>query len=82
VIGANVRIVDSYVGPFTAIADGSELVHAEIEHSIVLERSRIVDVPQRIESSLIGREAVVTRSEAKPRAHRLMVGDASRVELA
>jgi len=81
-IGADVRIVDAYIGPFTAIADGSELVRAEIEHSIVLERSRIIDVPQRIESSLIGREAVVTRSEAKPRAHRLMVGDASRVELA
>jgi glucose-1-phosphate thymidylyltransferase len=81
VIGANARVVDSYVGPFTAIADGVELLHCEIEHSIVLERSRIQDVPRRIESSLIGKEAVVCASDARPRTHRLMLGDSSRVEL-
>jgi glucose-1-phosphate thymidylyltransferase len=82
VIGANARVADSYVGPFTALGEGVHLVHAEIEHSIVMERSRIVDVPDRIESSLIGKEAVVTASGARPRAHRLMLGDSSRVELA
>jgi glucose-1-phosphate thymidylyltransferase len=81
VIGRDCRIADSYVGPFTSIADGCTLEHAEIEHSIVLERSRITHVPLRIESSLIGKEVVVTASDARPRAHRLMVGDASRVEL-
>ena len=81
VIGAGARISDSYVGPFTAIADGVVLDRCEIEHSIVLERSRIVGVARRIESSLIGREAVVIASDAMPRAHRLMLGDSSRVEL-
>jgi glucose-1-phosphate thymidylyltransferase len=81
VIGAGARIADSYVGPFTALADGVVLDRCEIEHSIVLERSRIVNVPRRIESSLIGRDAVVTASDAMPRAHRLMLGDSSRVEL-
>jgi glucose-1-phosphate thymidylyltransferase len=81
VIGAGARISDAYVGPFTAIADGVVLDHCEIEHSIVLERSRIVGVPRRIESSLIGRDAVVIASDAMPRAHRLMLGDSSRVEL-
>ncbi len=82
VIGAGAVIRDAYVGPFTSIADGVEIDHAEIEHSIVLERSRITHVERRIESSLIGREAVVTASGLKPRAHRLMLGDSSRVELA
>ena len=81
VIGAGARISDSYVGPFTAIADGVVLDRSEIEHSIVLERSRIVGVARRIESSLIGRDAVVIASDAMPRAHRLMLGDSSRVEL-
>jgi glucose-1-phosphate thymidylyltransferase len=81
IIGANARIVDSYVGPFTAIGDGVELTHCEIEHSIVLERSQIRDVPRRIESSLIGKEVVVCASDARPRTHRLMLGDSSRVEL-
>ena len=82
VIGAGAVVRDAYIGPFTSVAEGVVIDHAEIEHSIVLERSRLDHVTTRIESSLIGREAVITTSPARPRAHRLMVGDASRVELA
>ena len=82
IVGENARIRDAYIGPFTSIADGVEVVHSEIEHSIVLERSRILNVPQRIESSLIGKDVVVCASDARPRTHRLMLGDSSRVELA
>ncbi len=81
VIGARCRLVDCYIGPFTAVADGCTVEHAEIEHSIMLERSRLSHVPVRLESSLIGRDVVVTASPVRPRAHRLMVGDSSRVEL-
>lgn len=82
VIGANARISDSYVGPFTALSDGVTLAKCEIEHSIVLDRSELRAIPGRIESSLIGRDVVVTTSDARPSAHRLMLGDSSRVELA
>ncbi len=82
VIGAGARVVDAYVGPFTSVADGVEIVHSEIEHSIVLERSRILHVNHRIESSLIGKDVVVCASDTRPRTHRLMLGDSSRVELA
>jgi glucose-1-phosphate thymidylyltransferase len=82
VIGANARVIDSYVGPFTSLADGVEIERSEIEHSIVLERARILNVGARIESSLIGKEVIVCASETRPRTHRLMLGDSSRVELA
>jgi glucose-1-phosphate thymidylyltransferase len=81
VIGAGARISDSYVGPFTSLADGVVLSRCEIEHSIVLERSHIEDIPGRIESSLMGKEVVVCGKESRPRAHRLMLGDSSRLEL-
>ncbi len=81
VIGPGARIVDSYVGPFTALAEGVVLERCEIEHSIVLERSRIQDIPGRIESSLIGKDVVVCGKDSRPRAHRLMLGDSSRLEL-
>jgi glucose-1-phosphate thymidylyltransferase len=48
----------------------------------VLDRSRLNDIKGRIESSLIGRDVVVTASDTRPSAHRLMLGDSSRVELA
>jgi glucose-1-phosphate thymidylyltransferase len=81
IIGAGARVADSYVGPFTSLADGVVLERCEIEHSIVLERSRIQDIPGRIESSLIGKDVVVCGKESRPRAHRLMLGDSSRLEL-
>jgi glucose-1-phosphate thymidylyltransferase len=82
VIGAGAHISDSYVGPFTALADGVVLRHCEVENAIILERSRLENLPHRLESSLIGRDVVVTTSDSRPRAHRLMLGDSSRVELA
>ena len=81
VIGSGARVRDAYVGPFTSVGPDVELDHCEIEHSIVLERSRIRHVPVRIESSLIGKDVQVTAGTARPRAHRLTVGDSSRVEL-
>ena len=60
--------------------EGREIIDAEIEHSVVLERSRIVGV-HRIQDSLLGREVEVLRSQLRPQASRLMLGDHSRIEL-
>ncbi|HEX9889182.1 MAG TPA: glucose-1-phosphate thymidylyltransferase [Nitriliruptorales bacterium] len=80
VIGRNTRLVDTYVGPFTSIAANCVLERTEIEHSVVLERCRVSDIP-RIEGSLLGRDVVVERSERKPAAYRFHLGDDSHVEL-
>jgi glucose-1-phosphate thymidylyltransferase len=82
VIGAGARISDATIGPFTSIGEDVQLSHCEIEHSIVLMRSRIAHVPVRIESSLIGKDVVITAEERPSRAHRLTLGDSSQVELA
>ena len=80
IIGAGTRIEHSFVGPFTSIAERCHVLRSEIEHSVVLGDSRIVDIP-RVEDSLIGKEAVVTRSARRPRANRFMLGDHSQVDL-
>ena len=80
IIGAGTRVHNSYVGPFSSIAGDCEIVDSELEHSVVLANSRIVDVP-RLTDSLIGRNVEVIRSERRPRALRLMLGDHSVVEL-
>ena len=82
VIGAGAHIENAYIGPFSAIADGVRVEQCEVEHSIVLDRSQLLRIDGRIESSLIGRDVVVTASDARPSAHRFMLGDSSRVELA
>lgn len=81
IIGRGTVVTDSYVGPFTSIYHSCEISATEIEHSIVLERSVIRGIT-RIEDSLIGRDVEVAPSAALPRAHRLMLGDHSRVSVA
>ena len=80
-IGRNTTIVDSYVGPFTSIYHDCTITGTELEHSIVLERCTI-DGISRIEDSLIGRDVEIAPSQALPNAHRLLLGDHSRVSLA
>jgi glucose-1-phosphate thymidylyltransferase len=80
IIGAGARVHNSYVGPFSSIAPDVEILDSELEHSVVLGQSRIVDVPH-LTDSLIGRNVEVIRSERRPRALRLMLGDHSVVEL-
>jgi glucose-1-phosphate thymidylyltransferase len=80
IIGAGTRLVNTFVGPYTAIAAGCLIENSEIEHSVVLADTTIRDI-RRIEDSLIGREVEVGISERKPRAYRLMLGDHSHVEL-
>ncbi|MFF0575065.1 glucose-1-phosphate thymidylyltransferase [Streptosporangium saharense] len=80
IIGAGARIVDSYVGPFTSIAADCVVDGSEIEYSIVLPRSSISGV-SRIEASLIGHDVEVTPAPNTPRAHRLVLGDHSKVQI-
>ena len=80
VIGAGTIVADSYIGPFTAIADDCRVVDSEVEHSVVLSRSRIEGVP-RLADSLIGRDAVVRRSGQRPAATRLMIGDDCEIQI-
>ncbi|MEU8244855.1 glucose-1-phosphate thymidylyltransferase [Nonomuraea sp. NPDC048916] len=80
IIGAGARIQDGYVGPFTSIGSGCVVVNAEIEYSIVLPRASIRGVG-RIERSLIGHDVEVTPAAGAPRAHRLVLGDHSKVQI-
>jgi glucose-1-phosphate thymidylyltransferase len=79
-IGRGTRIVDSFVGPFSAIGAGCEIVGSEIEHSVVMDGSKVLHIP-RLEDSLIGQEALVTRSNRRPRSLRLMVGDHCQIDV-
>jgi glucose-1-phosphate thymidylyltransferase len=80
VIGRSTLIERSYVGPYTSVYFECAIVDTEIEHSIVLEQSSITGVP-RIQDSLVGKEVTVRRSQRRPRASRLMLGDHSVVDL-
>jgi glucose-1-phosphate thymidylyltransferase len=80
IIGAGTRVSGSYVGPFTSVADGCTITDSEIEYSIVLRGASIRGV-RRIEASLIGHDVEVTPAPKVPKAHRLILGDHSKVQI-
>jgi glucose-1-phosphate thymidylyltransferase len=79
IIGAGAHLVDAYVGPYTAIGENCVISGAEVEHSILLAGAEVRNLDGRIESSLLGRNVKIGRSERQPRAYRFMVGDNSEI---
>jgi glucose-1-phosphate thymidylyltransferase len=79
IIGKNTLIENSYVGPFTSIYHSVMVQNAEIERSIILENSIVRNIGVRIQDSLIGRNATVQRSDDKPRAMKMNLGDHSTI---
>jgi glucose-1-phosphate thymidylyltransferase len=68
------------VGPFSAIGPGCFIQGSEVEHSVLLGSTRVINAG-RIEDSLLGYHVEVTRSARRPRATRLMVGDHCVIDL-
>jgi glucose-1-phosphate thymidylyltransferase len=81
IIGADVQLIDAYIGPYTAVGDDCVIESAEVEHSILLAGCQVRALDLRIESSLCGRNVRVGRDGRQPRAYRLMLGDNSELSV-
>ena len=79
IIGERTHVEHAFVGPFSSIYHDATIANSEVENCIVLEHGHIRDVPTRIESSLIGRHTEISATSHRPRAHKLMLGDYSKV---
>ena len=80
IIGAGARVANSYIGPSTSVAEDCVIEDSEIEYSIVLRGASIRGV-RRIEASIIGHAVEVTPAPRVPKAHRLILGDHSKVQI-
>lgn len=80
VIGEGAQLVDARIGPFTSLGDGVRVIRSTVDHSVVMEGSRIEDIP-RLEDSLIGRRVSVRPGASRHGALTLMVGDDCVIEL-
>jgi glucose-1-phosphate thymidylyltransferase len=80
VIGKNCLIENSYIGPYTSIGNGSKIVSSSVEYCVVLENASIVGI-ERLEESLIGRNAKISKHEGNRKILKLNVGDYSEVIL-
>jgi glucose-1-phosphate thymidylyltransferase len=81
IVGRGARISSSYVGPYTSIAEDVEIDGTEIEHSIVRAGARLLHVGARLEDTVIGRGARVSREFGVTRSLRMHLGDRAHIVL-
>ncbi len=79
VIGDNVLIANSHIGPYTAIGPNCQIINSTISNSVILEGAQLTDV-NGLTDSLIGRHSTIKGSPATTAAH-LTLGDHCELEL-
>ena len=79
VIGAGCAVEGSTIGPDVSLEEGCVVTGSTIRDSILMAGCTVTDV-DGIEASILGRNVDV-RHSGGDRAHRLVVGDQSRVEV-
>jgi glucose-1-phosphate thymidylyltransferase len=78
-LGKKTVVENSFIGPYTSVGDNSRILSSNVEYSVILENALVQDV-DRLEESLIGKNAVVCKNR-KTKAIKLHVGDYSEVEI-
>ncbi len=81
IIGAKTEIIDSYIGPNTAIDARCLIKGCRIEDSVVMEDSRIEEIHWPIVKSMIGRNVELRGGPGAGGAYSLTLGDHSRIEM-
>jgi glucose-1-phosphate thymidylyltransferase len=81
VIGPGAVVSDSFIGPYTAIGSGATVVGAEIDYTMVLDDAEIRYPGQRLQSSVIGKGALVSKTFELPTGLRLELSPGSSVIL-
>ncbi len=81
IIGEGCVIEDSFIGPYTSIGNSTTIRKSEVEYSIILRECKVLNVGIRLEGSILGNDVEVVEGTGKPRVHRFMIGDQSRVEV-
>jgi glucose-1-phosphate thymidylyltransferase len=79
IIGKNCKIENAYIGPYTSIGDGTEVIDSSIEYSIILDHVLVKGV-KRLEESIIGSYAKLIKETGLDNI-RIHVGDYSEIIL-
>jgi glucose-1-phosphate thymidylyltransferase len=81
VIDDDAVVKDSFVGPYTAIGRGATVTGCELDNTMVLPFAEVLHPGLRIEASIIGERASVSRSFELPKGLHLRLPPGSQVTL-
>jgi glucose-1-phosphate thymidylyltransferase len=81
IIGDNVNIKDSFIGPFTSISSDCTITRSRIENSVLMSKVTITNVPNPIDSSLIGTQSEVSHNDSPTSEIQLFVGEMCQIRV-
>jgi glucose-1-phosphate thymidylyltransferase len=81
IIGEDCVIENATIGSYTSIHNRVTIQGSKVEHSILLEGSRLIGLDRWVESSLLGKDVEITRSSGPTDSYRFLVGDLGRIEV-
>lgn len=85
IIGENCRVIDSYIGSFTSIGDGSAVEGSALEGSILMKNVSVRKVEGIIRSSIVGEGTVISGKDnclqSNLKSKTFLLGAKSRVHL-
>ncbi len=74
IVGANTKLLDCRIGPFTSIGADCVIERSRVDHSVIMSGSQISDIA-RLEDSLIGKRVRIRPGAQRHGGLALMVGD-------
>ena len=82
-IVAGVLIEDSYIGPYTSIGSNARVIRSEVEYSVLLNDAQVIDLPYRLDASVLGQGVLIEGQQKNHRKHtvQMVLGDYSQVKL-
>ncbi|MEC8839917.1 MAG: glucose-1-phosphate thymidylyltransferase, partial [Candidatus Neomarinimicrobiota bacterium] len=81
IIDNDTVIKDSFIGPYSSIANNCKITSSKVEYSIMMEGCEIDCVDRNIKSSLLGKNVKIISSNDKNNQARFLLGDQSHIEL-
>jgi glucose-1-phosphate thymidylyltransferase len=80
-IAAGAYVADAHIGPYTCIGAWAQVERVEMERCVILGGASLENLGARLEASVIGEKAQVSRHFGLPRSLQLQVGEGARLSL-
>jgi glucose-1-phosphate thymidylyltransferase len=80
-IGDSVTVTNSYIGPYSSIANGCDIKSSHIENSVLMDNVSIRNIKQPINESVIGKGAEIVDEDGPTDWIKLFIGEKSRVKV-
>jgi len=81
IIGDNVEVNESRIGPYTSISDNCFIQKSQLENSILMEGVRIININKQIDTSLIGSGCEIKDVDERSSSIKVFLGEKSTVEI-